>query len=73
MDYIIPDKVYDVIKWVGLIFLPALATLVGTIGIAAGWSGTDLAVTIITAVGTFVGTLVGVSNVYAKRSSQAGE
>lgn len=47
MDYIIQDKVYDVIKCVGLIFLPALATLVGAIGIAAGWAGTDLAVTAI--------------------------
>lgn len=72
MNYIIPDRVYDVVKWVGLIFLPALATLVGTIGIAAGWQYTDLTVTVITAIGTFVGALVGASSSYAKKS-QGGE
>lgn len=72
MDYIIPDKVYDIVKWVGLILLPALATLVGTVGIAAGWQYTDLTVTVITALGTFVGALVGASSACAKKS-QGGE
>lgn len=72
MDYIIPNRVYDIIKWVGLIFLPALATLVGTVGIAAGWQYADLAVTVITALGTFIGALVGASSAYAKKS-QGGE
>lgn len=44
--YLIPDKVYDGLKWVGLIALPALAVCVQTIGTAAGWAGTDLTVTI---------------------------
>ncbi len=47
--YLIPDRVYDVLKWVGLIALPALAVCVQTIGTAAGWTGTDLTVTILTA------------------------
>lgn len=38
--YLIPDRVYDVLKWVGLIALPALAVCVQTIGTAAGWTGT---------------------------------
>ena len=67
VNYIIPDNIYDVIKWVGLIALPALATLVGTVGIAAGWPYTDFAVTVITAVGTFIGSLIGVSNINAKQ------
>ncbi len=37
-EYLIPDKVYDVLKWVGLIALPASAVCVQTIGTAAGWS-----------------------------------
>lgn len=56
------DKVYDVLKWVALIFIPALATLVGAIGSACGWDATGLATTIITAVGTFIGACIGVSS-----------
>ena len=44
-SWLIPDKVYDVLKWVGLIALPASAVCVQTIGTAAGWTGTDLTVT----------------------------
>ena len=55
--YLIPDRV----KWVGLIALPALAVCVQTIGTAAGWTGTDLTVTILTALGTLVGALIGAS------------
>ena len=36
MQYILPDKVYNVIKWACLIALPALATLVSAIGSAWG-------------------------------------
>ena len=34
MQYIIPDKVYNILKWVGLVALPAIATFVGTVGTA---------------------------------------
>lgn len=68
MQYIIPDKAYNVLKWIGLVVLPAVATFVGTVGTACGWEFTNIAVTIITATGTFVGTLIGVSHVTAKES-----
>ena len=66
MQYIIPDKVYDVLKWVGLIVLPAVATFIGTVGTAAGWDGTDMTVTVITAVGILLGAVLGVSAVTGK-------
>lgn len=69
MDYLIPDKVYDILKWVGLIALPAIAAFVGTVGTAVGWDGTNLCVTIITACGTLVGALIGVSSVSARRNA----
>lgn len=68
--YLIPDKVYDVLKWVGLIALPALAVCVQTIGTAADWTGTDLTVTILTALGTLVGALIGASTLKAKHTTQ---
>lgn len=71
MEYIIPDKLYTVLKWVGLIALPAIATFVGTVGTACEWEFTGIAVTIITATGTFVGSIIGVSNMNAKRQIEA--
>lgn len=68
--YLIPNEVYDVLKWVGLIALPALAVCVQTIGTAAGWTGTDLTVTILTALGTLVGALIGASTIKARRMTQ---
>lgn len=58
MQYIIPDKVYDVLKWVGLIVLPAVATFIQTVGTAAGWGATDLTVTVVTATGTLIGAVL---------------
>ena len=66
MDYLIPDKVYAVLKWAGLIALPAVAAFTGTVGMALGWEYTDAAVTIITATGTLVGALLGVSTARAR-------
>lgn len=66
MEYMIPDKVYAVLKWAGLIALPAVAAFTGTVGMALGWEHTDVAVTIITATGTLVGALLGVSATRAK-------
>lgn len=38
--YLLPDKVYDVLKWVGLVVCPALATLTLTVGNTVGWADT---------------------------------
>ena len=74
MDYIISDGTYKVIKWAVLIVLPALATLCGTVlpavGVDAGTSQT--VVTVITALATFGGAVLGVSAVTAK-PSEGGE
>lgn len=70
MEYIISDKAYKTIKWAVLIVLPALATLCGTVlpavGVEAGVSQT--VVTIITALSTFGGAVLGVSAATAKPS-----
>ena len=61
MRYIIPDRIYQLLKWLGLVVIPAAATLVGAVGTAWGWPHLTAIVTTITAVGTFIGALVGVS------------
>lgn len=60
------NRVYDVLKWLALIALPALATLVSVV--LPLWNivdeGTTTAIVgTITAVATFLGALLGVSTV----------
>ncbi len=61
--YILPDKAYAALKWTGLIVCPALATFVLTVGGAVGWQDAQTAAVIVTAVGTFIGAIIGVSAV----------
>lgn len=56
------NKTFEILKWVALIVIPALATFVGVVGKAINWEHTDITVIIITAIGTFLGTVLGVSN-----------
>lgn len=57
----IPDSVYNVLKWIGLILLPACAWLVSRVAPAWGWTNTEAIVTTLNATGTFIGILIGVS------------
>ena len=59
--WLIPDKAYDVLKWVGLVVLPALSLFVGTVGPAWGWTHVDAIVTTLNALGSLAGALIGVS------------
>lgn len=56
------NKTFEVLKWVAAIVIPALATFVGVVGKAVNWEYTDVTVIVITATGTFLGTVLGVSN-----------
>ena len=57
------DKTYDVLKWIAIIFLPALTTLVGGIGGKLGCEHIDLVVYCMAAVDTFLGTILGISTI----------
>ena len=57
------NKTYDILKFIAITFIPALATFVGTIGIAVGYpETTGIIVTVLTALGSFIGALVGLSS-----------
>ena len=66
--WLIPDKLYDVLKWIGLIACPAAAVFFGTVAQAFGMdSGTSQAVVLtLNAAGTFIGALIGVSSFKAR-------
>lgn len=59
--YLLPGVVYDILKWLALIALPAVAWLVGAVGPQWGLSHCGELVTTINAIGVFVGALIGVS------------
>lgn len=65
------NHVYDVFKWLGLIFCPALAVLLATVlpvwGIDAGL--VKALVITINAVGVFIGALIGVSQATIAREN----
>jgi len=59
------DNVYNFLKWLALIFLPALAILVSVVLPAWNLAGDYVKPIVITlnALGVFIGTLIGISQV----------
>lgn len=67
------DAVYDVLKWVALICLPAIATCYGAISTIWGLPyGTEICATI-SAVATMIGTLIGISHLNIKKEENKDE
>lgn len=58
------NKVYDILKWISIICLPALSTFIVVISKIWGWAdiGSMIAQTI-TAVAVFLGALLGISHI----------
>ena len=66
----IPDKVYDVLKWIAMLFLPALATFISIV--FAIWNipyGEEIAQTII-AFDAFLGACLGISHIQYKKNKK---
>ncbi|WP_303958853.1 phage holin [[Clostridium] aminophilum] len=63
MNLELNDKTYNVLKWAGLIAIPALGVFVGTVGPVWGLPQTDAIVTTLNALGTLIGALICVSSV----------
>lgn len=55
------DTVYSVLKWLGLIALPAISTFIGVIAPVWNLPNADAIVTTVNAVGVLIGALIGVS------------
>ncbi|KAA8824900.1 holin [Bifidobacterium reuteri] len=68
-DWLIPSRVYDILKWLALVVLPALSVLVAALGPIWGWG--DLAgqiATSVNAVTLFLGAIIGASAIKAASS-----
>ena len=66
MEYKLPDNLYNILKWVGLIACPALATFYGVVAPLWGWPVPESVVTTINAIGVLIGALIGYSAITAK-------
>lgn len=61
MKFQLNDKVYDILKWLALIALPALAVLYSVLAGVWGWPYASEVSTTINAVIAFIGALIGIS------------
>ena len=71
---ILPEKIYQILKWCVLVCIPALTT--AYVGLAAiwGWPYAEAIVGTIAAVDTFLGALViGLRKAYNKKEEQKDE
>lgn len=64
--YLLPDRVYDALKWLALIALPAIAVFAQAVGPAWGLPHVDQIVATIDALGVLIGALIGVSEIKAR-------
>ena len=62
------NKIYDVLKWIALVALPALTALWLTLANIWGWPYAEAIGATMAAVTTFLGALLGISSLsYAKK------
>lgn len=68
----LPDKIYNILKWVTMIVLPALAT--AYVGLAAiwGWPYADEVAKTTAVICTLLGALLGISTAQYNKDLNAG-
>lgn len=64
------NKLYDVLKWMALVVLPAIATLYVTLAGIWNIPYTEQVIGTIAAVETFIGTVLQISNSQYKKTTQ---
>lgn len=63
------NKIYTVLKWGLIIFIPALITFISTLGKIYSFD-TEVVILTISAISTFLGTLTGISNYNYKKGGK---
>ena len=67
------NKVYDILKWVVMIVLPAVAVFYAALAPVWGWPRPDDVVLTINAVAALAGAVLGISNAQYKKECGNGE
>lgn len=74
MKFQLPNGVYDVLKWLCIVFLPAFSTLYWSFASIWAWPYAEQILGSIAAVETFIGALIGISHVnYYKDNGNTDE
>ena len=66
----LPDKLYDVLKWITIILLPALATLYFALSGIWGFPYAEQIIGTISAVETFLGAILGISTISYNKNKE---
>lgn len=70
----LPDKVYEVLRWLIAVFLPALGVFFSTLAGAWHWNlPTEAILTTLSAVELFLGAIFGISKVIYDRKENSGK
>lgn len=69
----IPNKLYDILKWLVIIVFPAAATLYAALSTVWGWPYSEEIVTSITAVDTFLGAVLCISTATYNKGARDNE
>lgn len=67
----LPDKVYDTLKWICLVFLPCFSTFFYALDHIFGWQLAGTVCGVIAAVTAFIGGLLGVSTAQYNKEVKA--
>lgn len=67
------NKIYDVIKWILLVVIPALNILITGLCSLYGWTWGPIVVGTIDLFAVFFGTILGIGSVKYKKQLQGGE
>lgn len=68
VDMKLPDSVFDALKWIAIVALPALSTFIVVLGKIWGWGDVaPMVAQTITAVATLLGALLGISTINYKK------
>lgn len=65
----LPNNVYDVLKYIVLIALPAIITFTNIVGVQLGYDMTTTIV-VLTAFNTLLGTLIGISSIKYNKENE---
>lgn len=71
MKSFLPDKLYEFLKWLCIVCIPALVIFIKTVFPVWNIAYADQIATTLTAVGLLIGALIGVSTVQYNRSVNA--
>ena len=61
------NKVYDTLKWIAIVFLPALITFAGVVMHTLNYEHAETILTIAVAFDTFLGSILGISTMSYNR------